>query len=231
MKTCLISLAASAIVLQSCAGPTYSVAPKEPSYVGIHPLVLISNDKSQSQSTLVTINGKNFVLPEACSMSRQFGDAVDSRQFGDAADSRQFGDAADSRQFGGDADSRQFGDDADSRQFGDAADSRQFGDDADSRQFGDAADSRQFGDDADSRQFGDDADSRQFGDDADSRQFGDLADSRQFGNQASQYKCIKVPSINSVVITGLVGHEVVNVTTGDDFLNYRHVNNSIILKY
>lgn len=222
MKTCLISLAASAIVLQSCAGPTYSVAPKEPSYVGIHPLVLISNDKSQSQSTLVTINGKNFVLPEACSMSRQFGDAVDSRQFGDAADSRQFGDAADSRQFGGDADSRQFGDDADSRQFGDAADSRQFGDDADSRQFGD---------DADSRQFGDDADSRQFGDDADSRQFGDLADSRQFGNQASQYKCIKVPSINSVVITGLVGHEVVNVTTGDDFLNYRHVNNSIILKY
>ena len=222
MKTCLISLAASAIVLQSCAGPTYSVAPKEPSYVGIHPLVLISNDKSQSQSTLVTINGKNFVLPEACSMSRQFGDAVDSRQFGDAADSRQFGDAADSRQFGDDADSRQFGDDADSRQFGD---------DADSRQFGDAADSRQFGDDADSRQFGDDADSRQFGDDADSRQFGDLADSRQFGNQASQYKCIKVPSINSVVITGLVGHEVVNVTTGDDFLNYRDVNNSIILKY
>ncbi|RDX37548.1 hypothetical protein DZA50_02315 [Kangiella sp. HD9-110m-PIT-SAG07] len=249
MKTQVVGLAASVIILQACASSPSYYPPKKPIYKGVYPLLKASDGALDSDSPLITINGINFILPESCSMARQFGNSQESRQFGDVADSRQFGDAQDSRQFGDDADSRQFGDaqdsrqfgdDADSRQFGDAQDSRQFGDDADSRQFGDDADSRQFGDaqdsrlfggDVDSRQFGDAQDSRQFGDIADSRQFGDGQDSRQFGNQSNEYKCVKVPAINSVVVTGLVGHEVVAVRTGDDFLNYQHANDSIILKY
>ncbi|GAA0197009.1 hypothetical protein GCM10009123_00050 [Kangiella japonica] len=242
MKICALGVLSGVFLLQACGGPVYH-QPKV-SHQGIHPLVVQKNSSQNTSNnsikTVITINGTDYTLPKPCSMarsfggdadSRQFGDDSDSRQFGEDADSRQFGDDADSRQFGDDADSRQFGDDADSRQFGDLADSRQFGEDADSRQFGDDADSRQFGDLADSRQFGDDAESRQFGDDADSRQFGDDADSRQFGNLSNQFKCIKVPSMNSVVVTGLVGHEVVNVVTGDEFLNYKRVNNNIVLKY
>ena len=231
MKIRLISLVAGALVLQACgSAPTYQPKVK-PTYKGIHPLVVVKEENKNSERAVITINGTDYHLPAPCSLTRQFGDIADSRQFGDQADSRQFGDDADSRQFGDDADSRQFGDDADSRQFGDDADSRQFGDDADSRQFGDDADSRQFGDDADSRQFGDDADSRQFGDMADARQFGDDAENRQFGGQSNQFKCIKVTSINAVVVTGLVGHEVVTVDTGNEFLNYKQSSDNLILKY
>ena len=246
MKICALGVLSGIFLLQACGGPVYH-QPKV-SYQGIHPLVVqktspqntSQNSLQKASQTLITINGMDYSLPKPCSMarsfgsdtdSRQFGEDADSRQFGDDADSRQFGDLADSRQFGDDADSRQFGGDADSRQFGDDADSRQFGDDADSRQFGGDADSRQFGDDADSRQFGDLADSRQFGDDADSRQFGGDTDSRQFGHLSNQFKCIKVASMNAVIVTGLVGHEVVNVVTGDEFLNYKRENNNIILKY
>lgn len=233
MKICALGVLSGVFLLQACGGPVYH-QPKV-SYQGIHSLIIQSksspNSSQKVNQTVITINGTDYTLPQPCSMARSFGGDSDSRQFGDLADSRQFGDDADSRQFGDDAEVRQFGDDADSRQFGNDADSRQFGDLADSRQFGDDADSRQFGDDADSRQFGDDADSRQFGDLADSRQFGDDADSRQFGNLSNQFKCIKVPSISSIVVTGLVGHEVVNVVTGEEFLNYKRVNNNIVLKF
>ncbi|ACV26507.1 hypothetical protein Kkor_1088 [Kangiella koreensis DSM 16069] len=249
-KQLLVGSCAGFILLTSGCMPVYTAAttPQKTEYKGVHPLIL-TEQKPADSAAYLTINGSYYQLPEECLLTRSYGDLAESRNFGDDAESRQFGDDAESRNYGDMADNRKFGDDAESRNFGDDAESRQFGDDAESRNYGDMADNRKFGDDAESRNFGDDAESRQFGDDAESRNYGDMADnrkfgddaesrnfgddaeSRQFGELATQFRCLKIQNIKSVVVSGFIGQETILVNNGTSFAGYERDGKTILLKF